>query len=333
MALEKGTKCVLQDLLFMSHMNGAQCKIVGSYRVNEDRYPVYVYKAKQTVLIKRENLKMVALTGKSARTPKRKISPVPILSQKRQNILETITAYTRHTKQNQAKLFANNVLKSNPQNMFDPKLNHDLKYMLNGNCIYIKSFFNPNKYNKYDQDLTLFNYLFDELCGNDMIEQFHRLMISNKKPQPDGTLKRQCIDDTISVTFKMITQCLAKYFDVAPHHTLINLYRSGSDYASFHSDSYDRDECDITIGASFGNKRDLAFLHKDTKETFRIKQQNCDVFAFTSLINDKFKHSILKTSDKIGPRFSVIVWGKRRTLNAKNSSHFERMEKKMKCGM
>ena len=45
------------------------------------------------------------------------------------------------------------------------------------------------------------------------------------------------------------------------------------------------------------------------------------VFAFTSDANKRFKHGVprLRGSNKVaGPRFSIIAWGRRRTLNARN---------------
>ena len=73
--LEKGTKCILCDLLFSSTMNGALCKVVGSYREDEDRYPVYVYKTKETALIKASNLK--AIKTKTAQKTKRREKAKP----------------------------------------------------------------------------------------------------------------------------------------------------------------------------------------------------------------------------------------------------------------
>ena len=72
--LEKGTKCLLCDLLFSSSMNGALCKVVGSYREDEDRYPVYVYKTKETALIKAGNLKAIKTKSKSKKKKKSKMT-------------------------------------------------------------------------------------------------------------------------------------------------------------------------------------------------------------------------------------------------------------------
>lgn len=54
-----------------------------------------------------------------------------------------------------------------------------------------------------------------------------------------------------------------------------------------------------------------------------------DVFAFTTLANQKFQHGVPKTKMKSGPRFSVIVWGRRLSLNERNSAVQERKDQKL----
>ena len=37
-------------------------------------------------------------------------------------------------------------------------------------------------------------------------------------------------------------------------------------------------------------------------------------------MNQRFKHGVPKaTASRVGPRFSIVAWGRRRTLNARNS--------------
>ena len=49
----------------MSEMNGALCKIIGKFDEKEQRYPVYVYDTKETVLIKPSNLSVIKRNIKS----------------------------------------------------------------------------------------------------------------------------------------------------------------------------------------------------------------------------------------------------------------------------
>ena len=48
------------------------------------------------------------------------------------------------------------------------------------------------------------------------------------------------------------------------------------------------------MGASFGSARELAFLHDSSEIQFKFPQNNGDVFAFDSVVNDKFKHGMYK---------------------------------------
>merc|ERR1712048_1284033 len=94
-----------------------------------------------------------------------------------QNILETILSHAmRRPKHNQAKLFADNLIKSHPERQFDGKLGADFKYMLHGNAIYIRSFF--NQYNS-KKDMTLFNYLMRDLERTDCSDwpEIHKRLI------------------------------------------------------------------------------------------------------------------------------------------------------------
>ena len=44
-----------------------------------------------------------------------------------------------------------------------------------------------------------------------------------------------------------------------------------------------------------------------------------DVFAFTTRVNTQFQHGVPKEAAlRSGPRFSIIAWGRRRTINAIN---------------
>ena len=75
------------------------------------------------------------------------------------------------------------------------------------------------------------------------------------------------------------------------------------------------------MGASFGASRNLAILHEKTEQEFTFPQNNGDVFAFTSNVNKKFLHGIPKSKEiDIGPRVSIICWGRRRQITEKNGS-------------
>ncbi|CAE7566945.1 unnamed protein product [Symbiodinium sp. CCMP2456] len=121
-----------------------------------------------------------------------------------------------------------------------------------------------------------------------------------------------------SPTYERIVRFLAGYFGVEPIRSLVNHYRSGEDFTSFHSDQY-FSGVNMTIGASFGEERALVFEHRETKEQFSFPQHNGDVFAFTDSVNRQFVHGVprerrARSTGACGHtpgRISVIVWGRK----------------------
>ena len=134
---------------------------------------------------------------------------------------------------------------------------------------------------------------------------------------------------SFSRTFSSVVAQLSREFDVDVFATRLNFYRDGSDWKPFHRDSHaycgDAKE-DFTMGASFGDSRDLAFRHGAGGYEFSFPQRDGDVFAFGSSTNEAFLHGIPKLRSKKlgGPRFSIIAWGRRRRLTSKNSTKAER---------
>jgi len=127
-----------------------------------------------------------------------------------------------------------------------------------------------------------------------------------------------------SATFHKIVNDMATYFDVEVYATRMNFYRDGTDWKPFHHDSHAyggrAQREDFTMGASFGGTRELVFLHEPSGQTFSFPQNNGDVFAFTSEVNKRFKHGVPKASKsgQSDPRFSIIAWGRRRSVNSRN---------------
>ena len=134
---------------------------------------------------------------------------------------------------------------------------------------------------------------------------------------------------TFSPTFTRVVSYLADAFDVDVFATRLNFYRDGRDWKPFHRDSHafcgDAKE-DFTMGASFGDERDLAFRHGESEAEFSFPQREGDVFAFGSATNAAFLHGVprLQRGSHGGPRFSIIAWGRRRRLTPRNSSKAER---------
>lgn len=196
-------------------------------------------------------------------------------------------------------LFKSDYLKTNPD------LLNDFTSILDGNCIYLPNFFCSST--NYDIIVDLAKDL-EENMGSGMVGWSKHFKYEN----PD-----------FSPTFRKIVNRMAEYFDIEIYHTRLNFYKDGSDWKPFHHDSHAYGNKslreDFTMGSSFGASRELAILHDKTEQQFRFPQNNGDIFAFTSKVNQLFQHGIPKSNKiDIGPRFSIIVWGRRKTLNSKN---------------
>jgi hypothetical protein len=77
---------------------------------------------------------------------------------------------------------------------------------------------------------------------------------------------------------------------------------------------------DFTVGVSLGAERELVFKHVASGQQFSFPQKNGDLFAFDSSVNKQFQHGVPHARERsVGPRFSLIAWGRRRTLNARNA--------------
>lgn len=209
-------------------------------------------------------------------------------------------------KKNNILKYANNLIKSEYMKT-NPQLLQDFDKILNGHCIYLPNFFCSK------DDFTLLLEL-----AKDLEQNINSGMISWSKhfkyENPD-----------FSPTFNKIIKKMEDYFNVEIYHTRLNFYKDGKDWKPFHHDSHAYGNKslreDFTMGASFGASRELSILHPKTDQTFTFPQNNGDVFAFTSEVNKVFQHGVPKSKHiDIGPRFSIIVWGRRIKITENNGS-------------
>jgi len=194
----------------------------------------------------------------------------------------------------------------------DGQLITDFQAVMQGHCVYLRKFMCAKN------DFSILQTLMEDLKRKAAEDKEHGGMINwsrhFKYENPD-----------FSPTFQAVLKRLEDYFDVEIHATRLNFYPDASSWKPFHHDSHAYGEKgvreDFTMGASFGCSRELVFLHPSSGAMFSFPQENGDVFAFDSEVNRKFQHGVPRLRDpKIieGPRFSIIAWGRRRTLNERN---------------
>jgi alkylated DNA repair dioxygenase AlkB len=190
----------------------------------------------------------------------------------------------------------------------DAQLTEDFNTVLKGNAIYIQRFACEKN------DVKLYNALKSELSstGGEIREGVVSWSKHQKYENPEGA----------SELFTKLVAMLSEYFDVDVFATRLNIYASGNDWKPYHHDSHAYGAKgvreDFTAGLSLGATRALNFLHVPTRKIFSFPQFNGDVFAFSNEVNTRFQHGVPKASADCGERLSIIVWGKRRSLNCRN---------------
>ncbi|ETO16400.1 hypothetical protein RFI_20936 [Reticulomyxa filosa] len=350
-----GQILVLHGLGSQKSKNGQMVRICGEFNKTTERYPVQlVNNPKEYASIKPCNLHPFSENEETENDKEKNVSTAKLPPKNPQ----AKPALLRPP-MNVASFYANQLLKLQ-ENQLNSALINDMKYVFEGNCMYIPSFFaSRNEYTIFDglkQDLIkysmqypknkesevpqkvskkiiIFFCMFDPLSCNNGVERNNTRKckdISYGMVDWSQHLKHE--NPTFSKTFNDVIQQLSDYFSCKIYASRLNYYRNGNDWKPFHHDSHaycphNNDKEDLTIGASFGMKRELEFKHVKSQEIFNIPQYNNDVFAFTTIVNDKFQHGVPKAKtnqSSIKQRFSIIVWGKRTQLTDRNSGKTER---------
>jgi hypothetical protein len=202
-------------------------------------------------------------------------------------------------KNNKIHEYAQQILR-NESARIHSSLRTDLEYLFSDSAVYLPNWLCPTN------DLQLFQTLQSEFVGEHAVQWSRHFKFE---------------DPQFSKTFNQIIKQLEDYFQVDILATRLNYYPDGSSWKPFHHDSHafsNGKQEDFTMGVSLGNSRKLAFRHPSSDEIFQFPQHNGDVFAFNSEVNKRFMHGVPKTHETIGPRFSIIAWGKRRNIPSLN---------------
>lgn len=118
---------------------------------------------------------------------------------------------------------------------------------------------------------------------------------------PRDFRESQC--NSIDVLDELL-QMVENSLDTNVHGIFCNLYRDGNDYTPFHQDSYGFP----VFTVSFGDTRDFSLLPIQSGKSIKYKLENGDAFYFSTDTNSKYKHSIPRTTKKVGPRISLVFF-------------------------
>jgi len=127
--------------------------------------------------------------------------------------------------------------------------------------------------------------------------------------------------------FSIVHRLRERFPSLVVGYSIVNLYRDENDYTEMHRDNFsdignrfvgfpflpnalsEAVPHNVTIGASFGDERELRFRHLESEAEFCFPQRDGDIFAFTTPVNSAFQHAVLKAPRPVGGRISVILWG------------------------
>ncbi|OUR97056.1 hypothetical protein A9Q84_12045 [Halobacteriovorax marinus] len=87
---------------------------------------------------------------------------------------------------------------------------------------------------------------------------------------------------------------------------LINLYRDGRDYVSWHSDDeVELGEAPDIASVSFGETRTLSFRHRETKKVVKCQLDSGSLIVMKSPLQKFWEHQLNKSSKDIGARINL----------------------------
>ena len=137
---------------------------------------------------------------------------------------------------------------------------------------------------------------------NDKIKMFGKILEQKRKVAWCGDPGTKYIYSGIkliatgwSSEVLQIKEQIAKSFDVDFNSCLINRYRNGDDYMSYHSDSEKELKSNPQIfSISFGARRDFLLKHNVSKEIVKVSLGHGDLLIMEDETQHYWKHSIPK---------------------------------------
>merc|ERR1712098_86708 len=118
-----------------------------------------------------------------------------------------------------------------------------------------------------------------------------------------GYGKKQLPDGKLTTEMKILLAQVNEEFGTKFNICLVNHYRSGKDYISFHRDREAKDG--PVAGVSFGVTRKMSFRDRNKKHVETFDFNDGDLVFMKAGCQQKLKHSILKEAKKTGERVSL----------------------------
>lgn len=111
-----------------------------------------------------------------------------------------------------------------------------------------------------------------------------------------------------SPTVKGLIDDVSLEIDQTLNHCVLTLFRDSDDSLAFHQDKVmDLEEGSNIVSLSFGEPRPIVFEEIDGKKSITIILQPGSILVFDSKTNSRYRHSIPKLNQPIGPRISLSI--------------------------
>lgn len=178
----------------------------------------------------------------------------------------------------------------------------------NGKYLYIPNFFNKKESDKYFEIfLNSIEWKQEEMKMYGKILKFPRLTSwygDNNKPYTFSgitLIPNEWTKELLAIKEKIEPEC-----DVNFNSVLLNLYRSGNDSISWHTDAEKELGQNPTIASvNFGATRTFQLKHKQTNEKISINLEHGSLLVMMGELQHYWKHQIPKTKKKVDKRINL----------------------------
>jgi len=285
----------------MSSMNGKKCRIVGPLNEDEQRYPVFVYEAKEVVFIKPINLWPVSEDHGDHR--------IDISSPQKASWCDLVPSDP-----NDGDDRKQNAQTADDEHFLDISRLKGREYRLRDNAtvLFYERFLEESRVRTLWKELMTLNFERSEfqIRGKTVFtprlqswmrdEGITREMASLYQKQPGYPW---------SESMSMIKRTLEKMLHCTFHYVLINYYRNGRDSIAWHSDGEAASECKNVVGSvSLRGPRRFLLRHRDWKrDNIPIKEFLLTSGCLLVMKDDTqkmWKHTVPK-SKLLNPRINL----------------------------
>ena len=180
-----------------------------------------------------------------------------------------------------------------------------------GHLVYYPSFFSLSKVN-YELLKEIINWRQDSITIYGRTHLIPRLQAwySDKFDYSYSGVKLE--RNNFNEPLKVLLNEISKVSNYKFNGCLCNLYRSGSDYASWHSDDEDSLGRNPEIASvSFGEMRKFSLKHRFDKslEKVEIELKDGSLLLMTGATQHHWKHQLCKTAKIVEPRINLTFRG------------------------